>query len=515
MSEKNIVVGIDLGTTFSAIAYLDEHGKPTIIPNSDNERITPSVVLFEEDEVIVGKIAKASALSDPKNVVEFIKRDMGRPEEQREFYGKTYTPESISALILKHLINDAEKNLQSKITQAVITVPAYFGDVERKATQDAGKIAGIEVLGVINEPTAAALSYGLDHEMQDATILVYDLGGGTFDVSILHISGQDIKVLATDGEVQLGGKDWDDEIINYVAEEFLQEHGIDPREDIDANQALRDAAESAKITLSKKEKARIVCQSQGNMTKITLTREKFNELTTPLLEQTEAYIPVVLEKANMQVSDIDRVLLVGGSTRMPQVKDMLEKMFDKPVDDSVNPDECVALGAALYGAIIKLKSEGELSRDHYLPEDVKEKLTGLTIRNVTAHSLGLIVRENKVRTNFILIPQQSEIPIERAETFGTEADNQTRVTVEVTEGESKDPEECVAIGKCVISGLPPRPAGAPVQVSFKYNEDGRIEVHAVDKGTGKEVRTEILRTHGLSNEQIQQEKETLDKVDLG
>ncbi|WP_372367473.1 Hsp70 family protein [Candidatus Uabimicrobium sp. HlEnr_7] len=513
MSDKNIVVGIDLGTTFSAIAYLDEHGKPTIIPNSDNERITPSVVLFEEDEVIVGKIAKTSALSDPQNVIEFIKRDMGQPDEERIFYGKTYTPESISALILKYIINDAQKNIQSTISQAVITVPAYFGDVERKATQDAGEIAGIEVLGVINEPTAAALSYGLDQEM-NSTILVYDLGGGTFDVSILHIAGQDIKVLATDGEVQLGGKDWDDEIINYVAEEFLKEHNIDPREDIDANQALRDAAESAKITLSKKEKARIVCQSQGNMTKVTLTREKFEELTRPLLEQSEAYIPVVLEKAKLQEKDIDRVLLVGGSTRMPQVKNMLEKMFSKPADDSVNPDECVALGAALYGAMIKLKTEGELSKDHYLPEDVKEKLTGLTIRNVTAHSLGLLIRENKKRTNFILIPQQSEIPIERSETFGTEADNQTRVVVEVTEGESKDPEECVAIGKCIISGLPPRSAGAPVQVTFKYNEDGRIEVHAVDKGTGKEVRTEILRTHGLSREQIEQEKQSLGNVEL-
>lgn len=515
MDEKNIVVGIDLGTTFSAIAYLDEHGKPSVIPNSDNDRITPSVVLFDEDEIIVGKIAKESALSDPANVVQFIKRDIGNLDEERVFFDKKYTPESISALILKRIVADAEKSIDGKITQAVITVPSYFGDVERKATQDAGKMAGLDVLGIINEPTAAALSYGLDKNEMNSKILVYDLGGGTFDVSILHIDGQNIKVLATDGEIQLGGKDWDDEIINYVAERFLAEHESDPREDIDANQALRDASERAKVTLSRKEKVRIVCQSQGKISKIELTREKFNEITASLLEQTEAYIPIILEKANLTVADIDKILLVGGSTRMPQVKEMLINAFEKPIDDSINPDECVALGAALYGAILKLKNDGALSKDHYLPDEVKKVLTGLTISNVTAHSLGLIVSQKSARRNFILIPQQSDIPIEKSETFGTESDNQTKVVLEVTEGESEDPEECITIGKCVISELPPRPAGAPVQVIFKYNNDGCIEVHAIDKGSKKEIRAEIIRTHGLSNEEISKEKKFINTLEIG
>ncbi len=513
--EKSVVVGIDLGTTFSAIAYLDEHGKANVIPNSDNERITPSVVLFDEDEVVVGKIAKINALADPENVVEFVKREMGNENWEREFFGKKYTPEIISSLILKRVVSDAEKNLQVKIKEAVITVPAYFGDIERKATQDAGKIAGLNILGIINEPTAAALAYGIDKLNKNQKVLVYDLGGGTFDVTVLQIEGQDIKVIATDGEVQLGGKDWDDEIINYVAHVFREEHGIDPRDDLDAYQALRDTAEMAKVTLSRKPKARLICQCQGQTSKIELTREKFDELTQALLAQTETYVKMVLEKAKLTPAEMDTILLAGGSTRMPQVRDMLTKVFAKEINDSLNPDECVAIGAALYGTILQIRQKGTASEGQYLPEELEVALSGLRITNVAAHGLGVIAKEQGISKNFILIPEQSSLPQEKSETFGTESDNQTRVLVQVMEGNSTDPEECIRIGECRITDLPPRPAGVPIQIIFCYNEDGRIEVRAIDKQTGKEAHTEIVRSSGLSEEAIEEQKEELSKMEIG
>ena len=516
MAEDKIVAGIDLGTTFSAIAYLDEYGKPNVIPNIDNDRLTPSVVFFDEEEVIVGKIARSSALSDPEHVVQFIKREMGNSDWKREYYSKSYTPESISAIILKKLIQDASDKLGKPIQKVVITVPAYFGDSERKSTQDAGEIAGVEVIGIINEPTAAAISYGLDKLDTNQKVLVYDLGGGTFDVSILEIKDHKICVLATDGEVQLGGKDWDDEIINYVATLFHDEHGIDPRDDLDAYQALRDAAEMAKITLSRKPKARIVSQCQGHSLKIELTREKFKEITQPLLTQTETYLPVVMEKANVNPEEIDTILLVGGSTHMPQVKTMLTSFFKKPPEDSVNADECVALGAAYYSAILQLQKgeDGGLSTQ-YFTEEVQEALSGLKVINVTAHSLGILVKENGVKKNCILLPAQTPTGYEKTERYGTEADGQTRVRVEIVEGESSDPEECVVIGTCIISGLPPRPAGAPIDVTFKYNEDGRIVVEAVDVETGIKQTTEIVRDAGLSRSEIGQQKDDLSQVTVG
>ncbi len=515
MSENKIIAGIDLGTTFSAIAYLDEHGKATVIPNSDNERITPSVVLFDENEVIVGKIAKANAVADPEHVVQFIKRDMGTRDWERNFFDKKYTPESISALILKRVIQDAQKTLNKEIEEAVITVPAYFRDSERKATQDAGEIAGIKVLGILNEPTAAAIAYALDKLDKNQKVLVYDLGGGTFDVSILAIENRAIRVLATDGEVQLGGKDWDDEIINFVASSFQQEHGIDPRDDLDAYQALRDSAEMAKITLSTKPKTRIVCQCQGQSQKVELTREQFEDITKALLAQTETYLPIVLEKAKLKKEEIDTILLVGGSTRMPQIKQSVTQFFQKEPDCSINPDECVALGAALYAANLKLqKSSSEDLSIHYIPEEVQEMLCGLKITNVTAHSLGIIARDRGVKKNCILIPAQSPVPASKTEIFGTEADGQTRVHVQVVEGESESPDECIMIGDCVISELPPRPAGAPIEVTFQYNENGRIEVHACDKQTGQNARTEIEHSGGLTRKKIEQQKQELDKMEI-
>src|SRR5688500_6159866 len=298
-AKKRKIAGIDLGTTYSAIAHFDEYGKVDVIPNSDNERITPSVILFEDEEVIVGKIAKNQAVSNPENVVQFVKRHMGEPDWVRVINGREYTPEILSAIILKRIVSDAEDQIGEPISDVVITCPAYFNDNERKATMDAGKIAGLSVIGIINEPTAAAIVYGMNNLVRDVKALVYDLGGGTFDVTILHIDGNNVKVLATDGERRLGGKDWDDMLLNHVAEKFIEEHKIDPREDPEAYQDLVIKVEEAKKTLSKKPLAKIFAQCAGKSLKMQVTREEFEELTRPLLEQTETYLDVVLKKADI------------------------------------------------------------------------------------------------------------------------------------------------------------------------------------------------------------------------
>ena len=514
MDESNIIVGIDLGTTFSAIAYVDEYGKAMVIPNSDDERITPSVVLFQDHEILVGKIAKDESIIDSEHVVQFIKRDMGNVQWQHDFYGKTYTPESISACIIKRLVQDASKYLQKNITKAVITVPAYFGELERKATQNAGELAGLAVLGIINEPTAAAIAYGLNQSNKEQKVLVYDLGGGTFDITVLSIKNQEIKVLVTDGEIQLGGKDWDDEIINYIAEQFINEYGVDPRDVPESYSALRMSAESAKIALSRLSKARIVCSCNGHTLKQEITREQFEKMTAPLLQQTESYITMLLEKAKLNKQEIDTILLVGGSTRMPQVKKMLAQFFEKEPNDSIHPDECVAIGAALYSTILDLKSNAPSLNTQSLPLDVQNKLSGLQITNVTAHSLGIIASDQGKKRNCILIPAQTPVPFEKQEIFGTEAEGQTRVLVEIIEGESENPEECTLIGTCLIEGLPSRKANAPIQVTFRYNSDGCIEVEALDKWTGKKQHTELQHSSGLTRPQIQKQKEQLQETEI-
>ncbi len=511
-----IVAGIDLGTTYSAIAYMDEHGKPVIIPNSDNERITPSVILFEEDEAIVGRIAKQSAVSDPENCVQFIKRDMGSNDWEKEFFAKRYTPELLSSLILKRLVQDASSYLGQSIKYVVITVPAYFGDTERKATRDAGEVAGLTVLEVLNEPTAAALAYGLDNLDKEQTVMVYDLGGGTFDVTVMEIKGGSINVLATDGEVQLGGKDWDDELINWISEEFHKEHGIDPRDDMDSYQALRDTAENAKIALSKKPKARMLCQCQGKTLKREITLEKFEDVTRMLLSQTETYLPIVLEKSKCSWDSVDSILLVGGSTRMPAVKEMLRRVSGIEPDDTINPDECVAFGAAIYATLLKLKGVAgiDLAGDEYIPESVAATVRKLDVVNVTSHSLGIAAKIAGVPKNCIMISEQSPLPAKKSMRFGTEADNQTKVEVQVLEGEAESPDECVQIGTCIISDLPPRPCGSPIEVTFHYDAEGRINVTAKDVGSNREVTTEIKRDGGMNDEEKEAEKQAIAEVEV-
>ena len=326
MSEQRKIAGIDLGTTYSAIAHFNEYGKVDVISNSEGDRITPSVILFEEDEVIVGKVAKNQAVASPENVIQFIKRHMGEKDWVRTIRGREYTPEILSALILKRIVSDAEDAIGTEITDVVITVPAYFNDNERKATEDAGKIAGVNVLGLLNEPTAAAIAYGMNNLDKKLKAVVYDLGGGTFDVTVLDIDGNNVKVLATAGERRLGGKDWDDVLINHIAEQFQTEHGVDPREDLEAYQDLVIKVEEAKKTLSRKSEVKVFAQCGGKSLKVDITRAQFEELTRPLLEQTETYLELVLTKAGLNWDDIDVILPVGGMTRVPSIMEMLKQV---------------------------------------------------------------------------------------------------------------------------------------------------------------------------------------------
>jgi molecular chaperone DnaK len=525
MSEERKIAGIDLGTTYSAIAHFNEYGKVDVIPNSEGERITPSVILFEEDEVIVGKVAKNQAVASPENVIQFVKRHIGESDWVRTIQGREYTPEILSALILKRIVTDAEDQLGVEITDVVITTPAYFNDNERKSTEDAGKIAGLSVLGLLNEPTAAAIAFGMNNLDKDVRAVVYDLGGGTFDVTILQISGNNVKVLATAGERRLGGKDWDDMLINHVAEKFIEEHNIDPRDDLEAYQDLVIKVEEAKKTLSRKNTVKIFAQCAGKSLKIPVERAEFQQLTQPLLEQTETYLDVVLQKAGITWADVDVVVPVGGSTRMPAVPELLTRVTGREPEKGVNPDECVAVGAAYWAAIMAVRDAEELQQkvdagtateveaeraetyqavEEALPDEITGLLRGTVVKNVNSHSLGIVVMlPDGSERNVIMIPEQTELPAKVTKVFGTAEDNQVSVDISIVEGESEDPEDCTEIGTLVISDLPPRPKGSKVQVSYMYNEDGRIEILAKDVDTGSEARAEIKRSaEGLSDEEM-------------
>jgi molecular chaperone DnaK len=536
-AKKRKIAGIDLGTTYSAIAHFDEYGKVDVIPNSDNERITPSVILFEDEEVIVGKIAKNQAVSNPENVVQFVKRHMGEPDWVRVINGREYTPEILSAIILKRIVSDAEDQIGEPISDVVITCPAYFNDNERKATMDAGKIAGLSVVGIINEPTAAAIAYGMNNLDRDVKALVYDLGGGTFDVTVLHIDGNNVKVLATDGERRLGGKDWDDMLLNHVAEKFIDEHKVDPREDPEAYQDLVIKVEEAKKTLSKKPVSKIFAQCAGKSLKMQVTREEFEELTRPLLEQTETYLEVVLKKADLTWEQIDVVIPVGGMTRIPAVQLMLERVTKKKLEKGVNPDECVAVGAAYWAAILMVREANSLAEkvqqgvataeekeqqqeaaaavEEAVPEEIVGMLGGVVVQNVNSHSLGIVTIDKQgQKKNMIMIHEQTPLPATVTKVFGTFMDNQVTVEVKILEGESEDPEECSEIGTCVISDLPPnRPKGSKVSVTYHYSEDGRIHVTAKDHQTSQMVKTEIKReAQGLTEEEMAQKGEEIARL---
>jgi len=470
-------VGIDLGTTFSAIAHVNKHGVPEILHNAEGDRITPSVILFDEDEVIVGNYAKQSAVVYPEQVVEFVKRYMGEPDFSFVYREQSYDPEALSSFILAKLKHDAELRLGHRIDEAVITVPAYFGDSQRQATLRAGQKAGLRVLKLINEPTAAAFAYGLNNlkKAQGSRVLVFDLGGGTFDTTIIEISGRDIRVIATTGDHQLGGKDWDDCLIRHAADKFREKHGLDPLEDPAAYHDLRQKCVSAKISLTRRPRVNLFYDHAGKILRLAVDRPLFENLTSGLLRRCQVLTLDLLDEAGLLANDIDTVLLAGGSTRMPMVRGMLKGMFRKAPATDINPDECVALGAALTAAIESARLSGEQS--------------SIDIRtyDVTSHSLGMVVYKDSKLFNSPIIRRHSRIPCEHTrDNYVTTHDGQTTMDLWLVQGENPNPLECNVLGHFEFYGIPPRSGGeSHLSVTFRYNANGIVEVEAMDLKSGQ------------------------------
>jgi len=503
-TKKIIAVGIDLGTTYSAVALVNKHGTPEIIPNSEGERLTPSAVFFDDDSVVVGQIAKDAAISDPDRAILFVKRLMGNPNWFFEHNSQKLTPPDISALILAKIKKDTESELGESVPCAVITVPAYFDDDRRRATITAGELAGFKVLGLINEPSAAAIAYGFDREIKEEIVLVYDLGGGTFDATLMRVNNQKFEVLATDGEHQLGGKDFDDLIISYCVDIFKKEHGFDPTIDIFAYQEIRKDAEKIKRELSTRSKSMMVIRSQGKNSRIEIDRDAFDELIRPKLDTSLYLIKDVLKQAEMDASNVDRVVLIGGSTRIPAVRSMLTEYFAKEPDCSINPDEAVAMGAALMAAkkVLEINPED-------IPQPVQEKIGGLQITDVTSHSLGIeaFVPGTSKKINSILISRNSPIPTEVSKEYTTTLQGQTAIKITLYQGEFDDPDLCNPIGDFVLSGLPAnRPPGCKVRVTITCGENGIVEVTAVDIESGAKMQKQVTYKVGESTEKVSAKK---------
>ncbi len=481
------IIGIDLGTTNSCVAVM-EGGEPVVIANAEGSRTTPSVVAFTKDgERLVGQIAKRQAITNPDRTISSIKRQMGTAYKVT-IDGKNYNPQEISAMILQKLKADAEAYLGETVTQAVITVPAYFSDSQRQATKDAGRIAGLEVLRIINEPTAASLAYGLDKETSHK-ILVYDLGGGTFDVSILEIGDGVFEVLATNGDTRLGGDDFDNRVIDYIAQTFQKENGIDLKKDRMAYQRLKEAAEKAKIELSGAMTTNInlpfitADQTGPKHLDLTLTRAKFNELTADLVEKTIGPMNNALKDAGLTSAQIDKVILVGGSTRIPAVQDAVKKVTGKEPFKGINPDECVAIGAAIQAGV--------------LGGEVKDVL----LLDVTPLSLGLET-EGHIFTK--LIERNTTIPTQKSQVFSTAADGQTTVEIHVLQGERPMAYDNKTLGRFQLTGIPSAPRGVPqIEVTFNIDRNGIVNVSAKDLGTGNEQKVTITASTNMTEEEIQ------------
>ncbi|MEZ4870111.1 MAG: molecular chaperone DnaK [Caldilineaceae bacterium] len=506
------IIGIDLGTTNSVVAVM-EGGNPTVIANVEGNRTTPSVVAFAKNgERLVGITAKRQAVVNPENTVYSVKRLMGRRIDDSEtnktkdmvpyavvegpnhdarvsipLKNRTYTPQEISAMVLSKLKRDAESYLGEEVKQAVITVPAYFNDSQRQATKDAGQIAGLEVLRIINEPTAAAVAYGLDKKT-DETILVFDLGGGTFDVSVLEVGDGVIEVKATNGDTHLGGDDWDERIVRWLIDEFKKEQGIDLSQDRQALQRLREAAEKAKIELSSTPQTEInlpfiTADSTGpKHLAITLSRSKFEQLTADLVERCKQPFRNALRDAGMTAKDLQEVVMVGGSTRMPMIQDLVRSLTDKEPHKGVNPDEVVAVGAAIQGGVLG----GEVS--------------DLLLLDVTPLSLGL---ETLGSVMTVLIPRNTTIPTKKTEVFSTAADSQTAVDIHVLQGERQMAGDNKTLGNFRLDGIPPAPRGVPqIEVTFDIDANGILNVNAKDKATGKEQSIKITASTNLSNDEV-------------
>ncbi|AUJ26220.1 molecular chaperone DnaK [Virgibacillus dokdonensis] len=479
------IIGIDLGTTNSCVAVM-EGGESVVIPNPEGNRTTPSVVAFKNGERQVGEVAKRQAITNP-NTIQSIKRHMGT-DYKVKIEDKEYTPQEVSAIVLQHLKSYAEDYIGEKVEKAVITVPAYFNDAERQATKDAGKIAGLEVERIINEPTAAALAYGIDKENEDQTILVYDLGGGTFDVSILDIGDGTFEVVSTAGDNRLGGDDFDQVIIDHMVQEFKKENGIDLSKDKMATQRLKDAAEKAKKELSGVSQTQIslpfiTAGEAGPLhLEMTLTRAKFEELSSDLVERTMVPTRKALSDADYTANDIDKVILVGGSTRIPAVQEAIKRVIGKEPSKGVNPDEVVALGAAIQGGVLQ--------------GDVKD----VVLLDVTPLSLGI---ETMGGVTTKLIERNTTIPTSHSQVFSTAADNQTAVDIHVLQGEREMAADNKTLGRFQLTDIPPAPRGVPqIEVTFDIDANGIVNVRAKDLGTNKEQSITIKSSSGLSDEEV-------------
>ena len=483
------IIGIDLGTTNSAVAVM-EGGQSTIIPNIEGNRTTPSIVAFTKDgERLVGETAKRQAITNPDRTVSSIKREMGS-DHKVTIDGKDYSPQEISAMILQKLKSDAESYLGETITEAVITVPAYFTDAQRQATKDAGRIAGLDVKRIVNEPTAAALAYGEDKDTDSSMVMIYDLGGGTFDVSILELSDGVFEVQSTRGNNKLGGDDFDEKIIDWIADSFKKENGVDLKADRMSLQRLKEAAEKAKKELSSTMSTNInlpfiTATAEGPLhLNMDLSRAKFDELTADLVKKTEGPVKEALKDANLSASDIDKVLLVGGSTRIPAVQNLVKTLIGKDPQKDINPDECVALGAAIQAGV--------------LSGDVKD----LLLLDVTPLSLGIETMGN-VTTR--LIERNTTIPTKKSQIFTTAADNQTSVDIHVLQGERQMAQDNVTLGRFQLDGIAPARRGVPqIEVTFDIDANGIVNVSAKDLGTGKEQHITITSSSNLTEDEIKE-----------
>jgi len=499
-------VGIDLGTTFSSIARIGEDGEPQPLINADDRTITPSIVILsEEGQVVVGPTFERMSIEDPQRIIEAIKRQMGNKDFYVVFQKKRLTPEFISALILKKLKQDAEAQI-GPVANAVITVPYYFNDVRRKATQDAGRIAGLNVVDIINEPTAATLAYAwLKGELgikkpgfDSKTILVYDLGGGTFDVTVVKYTSTNFKVLATDGDVMLGGLDWTRRVVDHVCEQYLQKHGSDPREDPETLLQFTQECEDAKRQLSEKSQVPVSLYYQGKTLTVALTRTDFERMTGDLLQRTRDTTELVMQQAGVKPGDLDEIVLVGGSTHMPAVQKMLIEVGGREPARDVSPEEAVAQGAAIHAAILEARAVGA---EGGMAKAVLDRLRSVETADVNSHSLGIKITDPNERSrkiNHIMIPKNTQIPFSISQRFVTNSPNQRSIHVHILEGEATDPAACTLIGDFRIVDLPPNlPQGSPVEVTYSYDNNGRIHASARELTGNREAATEIVRDSGL------------------